>query len=158
MKKSYKKSSLLACLLTVVCSLLLGGCFQNDGYIGVYFGSWVIETIEIDGEKDRAYNGHTMISFQSSFFEMSEAGGGGVIQGIWKENGDVLMLHGAEETAKQFDKDDNPVFPLSTGLGSGLDNDLVIYFNIEKKTSKRMVWTRTDSEGRTWRYSLRHLL
>lgn len=155
------KSKILLSLFTLVAlclSLGLSGCFQNDGYIGVYFGSWVIEKIEIDGEKDEAYNGHMMISFQSSMFELAEAGGGYAIQGIWKETGDELMLHGAEETARQWDSAGNAIFPNPVGMGRGDNDDLIVRLHIEKKTSKRMVWTRTAPDGRHWRYTLRHLL
>lgn len=145
-------------LVAFVCSLIFTGCFHNDGDIGVYFGSWVIEKIEIDGNPDTNYKGHTMISFQSSLFDLTDVDGQGGIMGLWSEKGAELTLRGAEETATRKDADGNPIFPLTTGFGSGTDNDLTIHLEIIKKTKKEMIWQRTDDEGRVWRYVLRHLL
>ncbi len=145
-------------LVALVCSLVLGGCFHNDGYIGVYFGSWVIEKITIDGEPDPNYKGHTMISFQSSFFDMTDLDGGGQILGIWEDKDKVLTLQGAAETASRKDADDNPIFPTTTGFGSGTDHDLTVRLDIVRKDSSKMVWERTDSRGRVWKYTLSHVL
>ena len=150
-----------AILLAFAGSVMMTACFQNDGYIGVYFGSWVFEDITVDGEpvrnpvNDEEYNHHLCISFQSSFFELAMGGGGQKIQGIWKENDGEITLHGAEETATDKDPATGEgIFPWQMGFGTSLIETL----KIEKKTKKRMVWTRVDSEGRLWRYELRHLL
>ena len=148
----------LSVLVTVVCTLFFSSCFHNDGNIGVYFGSWQIEKVEIDGEPVTSYRGHTMISFQSSLFDLTDIDGNGSIKGIWSEKGDLLTLRGAEETATRQDADGNAIFPLTTGFGSGTDNDLTIQLNIVRKSKKEMIWTRTDEQGRTWRYVLKHLL
>ncbi len=144
--------------VAVILTLLLGGCFHNDGDIGVYFGSWVIEKVEVDGVADADYDGHTMISFQSSLFDLTDVDSGATIMGLWSEKGSELTLRGAEETASVKDPAGAPLFPPTTGFGRGDNDDLTVTLDIVKKTKKQMIWTRTDSEGRKWRYVLRHLL
>lgn len=152
--------------LVMILAFAMTGCFQNDGYIGVYFGSWVFEDITVDGEPlvnpatGEEYNHHLMISFQSSFFEIATAGGGDGIQGIWEENGNTIQLHGAEETASaRYPDPENPEatigeFPWQLGFG----HSLIEVLDIVSKSKKRMVWTHVDEQGRLWRYSLRKCL
>lgn len=155
--KSIFRSGLIG-FIALFCSFLIGGCFHNDGYIGVYFGSWLIEKIEIDGEPDPGYKGHTMISFQSALFDLTDLDGGGTILGLWEDKDHVITLRGAIETASRKDSDGNPIFPITTGFGSGTDNDLTVRLDIVRKDSGKMVWKRTDSDGRVWKYTLKHVL
>lgn len=54
---------------TLISSLLfilaLTSCMHNDGDIGNLFGTWKIETITIDGEKDTKYEGDVFVQFQT---------------------------------------------------------------------------------------------
>ncbi len=151
------------------------GSTQNDGYIGDYFGCWVFDSITIDGEPEPGYDGNLMIAFQSSIFQMDlvlndlvidDEGkfvpqGGQMIMGIWDEKGSALTFRGDPKQCNHFVDpagDRLPCFPDMSGFGTGVDGDLTATVTIEKKSGDRMVWTRTDDQGRLWRYSLKHIL
>ena len=176
MEKRTILNKALCALVALIGSLTLCGCSQNDGYIGEYFGSWVFDEITVDGEPEAGYEGNLMISFQSSLFQMDLVvdvlevddegkyvnNGGEMIMGIWKEEGRTLTfsVYPKQCNHKITNKDGKPVpaFPDMSGFGSGTDDNLTVTLTIEKKTSDRMVWTRTDAGGRLWRYTLRHLI
>jgi hypothetical protein len=46
----------------------LSGCTKNNGDIGLWFGLWHLDAIEIDGNPDPQYDGNYYFMFQSQVF------------------------------------------------------------------------------------------
>ena len=66
-----KKTLLYISLLTVV--LVLGSCTHNHGDIGIWFGTWHVESITADGAPV-AVVGDYFFQFQSKVFRVSQVG------------------------------------------------------------------------------------
>lgn len=66
-----KRIPLINILLLTVTTLMSLACTRNNGDIGDWFGSWRIESIDIDGEPDPGYPSPCVIwKFQSAATEM----------------------------------------------------------------------------------------
>lgn len=150
----YKAGFLTALLIATVSSLLisLSACTQNDGNIGIYFGSWTFESIEVDGNELPDYeNGDLMIAFQSNIFRMDYENKPTpeikTMFGTWSEDADHIILDGSA------DHKEGEFPPLL-----GVDPNGVFTFRILEKKGKTMIWQRTDDEGRTWTYRLKRMM
>lgn len=64
MKKVYYIFAILMCVM------VLSSCTHNNGDIGNYFGTWKLQEIAIDGEKDTAYEGNVFWKFQNQVISM----------------------------------------------------------------------------------------
>ena len=60
-------------LLSVVAALLLTGCTRNHGDIGIWFGTWHVESITIGGSPV-SHEGDYFFQFQSHAFRVSLVG------------------------------------------------------------------------------------
>lgn len=56
-------------LLLVAMLALVASCTKNNGDIGMWFGQWRVEKIEIDGTAKEDYAGNLYFSFQNDVFE-----------------------------------------------------------------------------------------
>jgi hypothetical protein len=63
------KYILLPALLTLS---ILTSCTHNNGDIGIWFGSWKVESITVDGTNVADYKGNIFFMFQSNVFNMRE--------------------------------------------------------------------------------------
>lgn len=79
----------LSFMLIVIMGL--NSCTQVDGHIGVWFGSWALESIECEGEKDENFRKDIIISFQSDIYNLCQVDYC-ELYGSWKEEGSVLTL------------------------------------------------------------------
>lgn len=57
-------------ILAILALTALSSCTHNDGDIGPWFGLWHLDSIEIDGVPDAAYDGHIYFMFQNKVFSM----------------------------------------------------------------------------------------
>ena len=83
-----KKSTLY--LLSAVAVLLLTGCTRNHGDIGIWFGTWHVESITCDGEPVTVA-GDYFFQFQSRVIRVSHVGGYEQTvesYGTWSDDGD----------------------------------------------------------------------
>lgn len=60
-------------ILLIVIALSFNACTHNNGDIGDLFGTWKLETITIDGEKDSSYQDNVLWKFQASVINMVRA-------------------------------------------------------------------------------------
>lgn len=128
-------------------STMFTSCTQVDGNIGGWFGTWVIEKIEIDGEKDTAFRGEVLISFQGELFNTSEVDGK-ELYGKWSENDGLLHLDGS------FNAGSLKEWPAGLGFGS----DMKVTLKMLEYPGKRMKWSMMCSDGKERVYYLRKLL
>ena len=62
----------LAIYTLLALAALMSGCAKNNGDIGLWFGLWHLDTIEVDGEPDAAYNGCYYFLFQGKVFNLNQ--------------------------------------------------------------------------------------
>lgn len=86
----------IADTLIILIIPLLFGCTHNNGDIGDWFGTWKLQSIEINGAEDQAYKGDILWKFQNNIISMVCADD---IQhtadcryGTWEQAGDRLFL------------------------------------------------------------------
>ncbi len=133
--------------LAAILLLMLSGCTQPGGNIGDYFGTWVIDTIEIDGENDAEYTRPVMISFQSSIFVIAMADAA-ELYGTWEETDSHLNLDGHRVLDGEHD---NAVYPPILGWGESGPVSLLIL----EKSSKRLTLQWQSPDHRIYTYYLR---
>lgn len=63
------KSFTFTFLLAV--TLALSGCTKNDGDIGLWFGLWHLDSIELNGEPSSDYDSSYYFKFQGNVFSIS---------------------------------------------------------------------------------------
>lgn len=61
--------SSVAAIVLLVMAAVSASCTKNNGDIGVWFGQWRVEKIEIDGVDNADYAGNLFFSFQNAVFE-----------------------------------------------------------------------------------------
>lgn len=54
--------------MALLALVALSGCSHNNGDIGLWFGLWHLDTVEIDGEPDADYDGNFYFMFQNKVF------------------------------------------------------------------------------------------
>lgn len=83
-------------MLCVMTAVLMGeSCSRNNGDIGVWFGLWKVESIEVDGEPAADYDGNVFFQFQGKVFNMRKITEHHVYTdcfGNWEEKGETLKL------------------------------------------------------------------
>ncbi|MFI3240504.1 MAG: lipocalin-like domain-containing protein, partial [Bacteroidales bacterium] len=91
-----KLTTNIATLLIIsLMSIIISSCTQNDGNIGELFGSWYIESIEIDGVESVSYDGNIFFAFQNSVTTMTqvdEYNERTTRYGSWSMTDDILYL------------------------------------------------------------------
>lgn len=131
----------------VGCAALMS-CTHNNGDIGIWFGTWHVEEITIDGTVSEAYNAapYWFFQFQSNVVQvkMSLPDHSFLASvGEWEEKDANLILTFPDEVyVKQ--------------LPPGIDAKRPTAMNIEHKSSKEVVLTFTGTDGHAYRYTLRH--
>ncbi len=99
MKKKKSAYYFITVLLSVVAMVLPTGCTHNNGDIGDWFGTWQLETIEINGTTDQDYHATIFWKFQNCVIEMQKISLDPDDQtrrqvfGTWEESGDDLILN-----------------------------------------------------------------
>jgi hypothetical protein len=54
--------------MTALVLMTMSGCSKNNGDIGLWFGLWHLDSIEVNGEPDDAYDGNYYFLFQNKVF------------------------------------------------------------------------------------------
>lgn len=134
----------IATVLTLgVIAMLLNSCTQPGGNIGVYFGSWVLESITIDGEDAPDYTIPVCLSFQSNIFDMAMIDYPELV-GVWEETDGYLTL----TAEKEWQPEEIHHYPPVMGWGDYGTVTLLIL----RKSDKHLDLHWTDPEGRVWKY------
>lgn len=55
--------------ILIIIAAILSGCTRNDGDIGVWFGTWHVEKITVNGQNEADYEGNVILKFQNSVME-----------------------------------------------------------------------------------------
>lgn len=54
--------------MTVLVLMTMSGCNKNNGDIGLWFGLWHLDSIEVNGEPQDGYDGNFYFLFQNKVF------------------------------------------------------------------------------------------
>lgn len=137
------RSKVLGLILTVTMLISLAGCSRNNGDIGVWFGLWKVESVEVDDAPDADYGGNLFFQFQSTVFNMRMVSDRHVYTdrfGNWEEADGVLKITFPDERYVPFEV---------TRMGRECR------LTIEKKTGKEIVLSFVQAEtGKTVRFRL----
>lgn len=144
-------------IFTFFIAVVLCGCRFNNGDIGDFFGSWLLESMTVDGAEPEDFDGEsTYWEFQNNIIRISRVSSYLDIEsrwGTWIDDGSQLFL--------DFTHYEDGVDP-----GSGqyrapewldMPQNEVIALTFEKRASRRMTLWRTDALGRRVVYSLRKI-
>lgn len=140
-------------LLTLTACFGLTGCMQHNGDIGNWFGTWKLQSIDIDGTNDDSYQGNIFFQFQTSIVRIVEVYPEVSTKfsdcfGSWEEEGSTLILNFTYDA----DGKTGNFTPQSQTLLQRAENVL----HIVESSSKTMVWTmQTDDPEQTITYSLK---
>ena len=141
-----KKTLLYISLLTVV--LVLVSCTRNHGDIGIWFGTWHVESITANGGiyqyiGNIDVEGDYFFQFQSKVFRVSQVTEREKLVesfGTWDENGERMVI----------DFPDESVFYISMP-GLEAHND----FTVTTTSPREVTFTKTDATGTTFVYHLK---
>lgn len=128
-------------LLIILMAMLLGSCTRNHGDIGIWFGTWQVESITIDGTP-KDVDGNYFFQFQNKVFRVSKVSGHEDLVesfGTWEENGDKMTI--------SFPDPD--VFYIQMP-GLEAHNE----FTVTTTSSREVTFTKTDSIGAQVTYRL----
>ena len=85
-----KKINLFIAITTLA---LMASCTHNDGDIGPLFGTWHVESIEVDGTLDATYQGDLFVMFQSNMcdWRIVDEGAHTYVNAwaSWQQEGDI---------------------------------------------------------------------
>lgn len=147
------KNKLLNIALVLIC-FALAGC-QDNGYIGIYYGTWRVEKYTIDGEKQsNELIDNTTVSFQNATVVIQTVidsyMSADTRYGTWKEDGDIFTLN--------FTHHDNSInvgeHPYAAPFWLGMTSVEPMIMHKTTYNKKRFSLTWTDSEGHIKVYTL----
>lgn len=137
-----KKTLLYITLLVVV--LVLGSCTRNHGDIGIWFGTWQVESITAGGTPV-TIGGDYFFQFQSHVFRVSLVRDHEQVVesfGTWEENEDGHTM------TVSFPDPDTYYIQMP-----GLETDN--HFTVTDATSRHATFTKTDTTGTSYTYHLK---
>ena len=82
-------------IISLIFFAAITACTQNDGDIGVWFGTWRLEKITIDGTTDSDYDENVVLKFQNNVMESVAQYEHHVTNNCyakWTREGDLLIL------------------------------------------------------------------
>lgn len=147
-----KKVLILMLVAVAFCS-----CRMNNGDIGDFFGSWLLNSMTVDGSEAEDFDREsTFWEFQNNIIQISQVSDKfdkTERWGTWVEDGDRLLLnftHSETDIAPGTGKYRAPewlYFP---------ENEIISLTFVERK-AKRMTLSWQDQSGRKIVYSLRKI-
>lgn len=150
-------SALFAVLATVILGIVSPSCVTNNGDIGIYYGTWAVESVTVDGHELDGWNaGGTWsnFSFQNNIVcvarydrlqDKTEC------WGTWEERDGILYM--------DFTHSDDRFEP-GTGIYAapewlGFEPDAVTRLRIDSATGSEMTLTNVKADGNAIVYRLR---
>ena len=143
------KTAVFGLILTV--SVFLSQCTQPDGYIGDWFGSWHLESIDINGTPDTDYRQNIMFSFQGKVFNVAYLDGD-EIYGSWSYAGEILTLVGGYDAGSGSNSHLFNPFPVALHFPADVSQ---IEITVNSINSRKMQWQYIDQNGQLITYNLR---
>jgi hypothetical protein len=137
------KKTLLYITLILV-AMALGSCTRNHGDIGIWFGTWLVESITADGAPVNV-EGDYFFQFQNKVFRVSQVSDHEQLVasfGTWEESED-----GNKMTI--YFPDPSVYYIVMPGLEANNE------FTVTHTSSKDITFTKTDAVGTTFAYHLK---
>ncbi len=138
-----KTKAILLYLCGILNLIALNSCTRNNGDIGPWFGTWHVETIEIDGQPDASYQGEYFVQFQTnvvSIIQRSEYNDAAQSFGEWEASGNTLTID----------------FPLPKALWCNLPGMTAHNrLTIEQLTTAGITLSMMAATGQVYRYRLK---
>ncbi len=134
-----KKALLILCLLGL---FVLSSCTRNHGDIGMWFGTWHVESITAGGSPVNV-EGDYFFQFQSKVFRVSKVYGHEQLVesfGTWEEQDGTMTI----------DFPDPGVFYI---VMPGLESHNA--FTMSDVSSKKVTFTKVDATGVSYTYQLK---
>jgi hypothetical protein len=144
-------------MLFFALALVLAACRTNNGDIGVYYGSWALDSITIDGTADTAWCSDgmwTTWSFQNNVICISRTDdylSQDARWGTWSDNGSELAL----DFRHSDDKTEAGKGQYTAPTWIYFERNAVTTLAIDAQTSKAMTLSLVDANGRKIVYKLR---
>ena len=137
-------------IFALLAIVAMTSCSHNDGDIGLWFGLWHLDSIEIDGEPDSIYDGKYYFLFQNKVF---------IIRWVDEQRHEYIESYaqwqecdnGKTMTINFVDNRYSPYF------GGGRPNNYlstVTTFTVDTLTSTNMVLHHTRDDGAIITYRL----
>lgn len=144
-------------IFTLLLTATLCACRVNNGDIGDFFGSWLLESMTVDGVEPDDFDGEsTYWEFQNNIIRITLVSPYLDTQtrwGTWTDDGSQLFLNfthyedGVEPGTEHYKAPEWLDMPTNE----------VIALTFENRGSRRMTLWRNDSLGRRVVYSLRKI-
>lgn len=136
----------------LVILALSTSCTHTDGDIGPWFGSWYLEEILVNGEKESSYQKDIMISFQGDMFKFGYIDRA-EIYGLWDYAGEILTLDASYNAGNGAGIDYlfNP-FPVAMHFPADIDQ---VQITVTKIENSNMQWQYIDQNGRLLTYNFK---
>ncbi len=135
-----KRTTLYITILSVVLSLTC--CTRNHGDIGIWFGTWHVESITA-GSSPVKVEGDYFFQFQNKVFRVSQVTDHAQTVesfGTWNEEGNAMIIDFPDSTVYYI------VMP-----GLEAHNS----FTVTVSSSREVIFTKADTIGRTYSYHLK---
>lgn len=135
---------------------MLASCVTNNGDIGPLYGQWILKQLTVDGTPDDIDCSDFAFSFQNNIVFITHQLGHQVYSetyGTWSVDGDKLTLN-FTHTADGYSPNEvtfTPPYQLHI-LGQK-----ITVMDMITLTDKQLVFGYTDSEGTTYKYTLKKL-
>ena len=128
--------------MSLLGMFVLSACTRNHGDIGIWFGTWHVESVTADGTRVNL-TGEYFFQFQSTVFRVSKVcGHEDLVEsfGTWEEQNSTMTI----------DFPDPDVFYIDM---QGLESHNV--FTMSDVTSKEATFTKVDATGVSYTYQLK---
>lgn len=126
---------ILTKFLAPLVLLGLSGCMQHNGDIGDWFGTWKLESIEVNGATDASYADNVFFQFQTDVVRMVAVLPYQAYSdrfGSWEQDGNTLILN-YSYTAAGTQQIHNPLPQTYLDKAANI-------LQISEMTSRRMTW------------------
>ena len=136
------RGALTTFFCTILLLLHLGSCTRNHGDIGIWFGTWHVESITVDGAPAQV-EGDYFFQFQNTVFRVSQIYGHEQLVesfGVWDEGDDGTM---------DITFPDPDVFYISM---PGLEASNT--FAVTRVSSREVIFSRVTTAGSAVTYHL----
>lgn len=131
----------------VASMFAITSCTQNNGDIGMWFGTWHVEQIDMDNSPIDGYMGTDFFQFQSTLFQLrytDDTHAEKQTVGCWQDNGSSIDVTFPDEKL---------VWVFLYGIDMG--KDAVNHFTVEQLTSKEAILALKATNGHSYRYHLK---
>lgn len=138
-------------LLLCAAFLPLSSCYQHNGDIGSWFGSWKVTDITINGELDPNFRQNIFFAFQSQVFGLTLVTSPHIsvtYYAEWAENDDNLFID-FSHTADSVSQDANYAFtpPAASHFANGMN-----VLHIERTSPGQIILSLDSARTKTINY------